>query len=197
MAPNAIPQGFCDGKQVADKVLAQLVQDNVLDKDDYRLGNTKVFFKAGVLGTLEDWRDERLTKIISLLQAHIRGFLLRRDYQKLIDQRQALAMIQRNMRKWLQTKDWEWAKLFKKIRPQLKSVNMEEEMRKKQEAYESTKKACDEATATYKKLEEENTVLLQTKNDLFAELAATADTLTETEEKVQLLSNFLPFLPGQ
>ena len=33
-------------------------------------------------------------------------------------------------------------------------------------------------------LQEDNTVLLQTKNDLFAELAATADTLIETEEKV-------------
>ena len=62
-------------------------------------------------------------------------------------------MIQKNVRKWLQTKDWEWAILFKKLRPQLKSANMEEEMRKKQEAYEKTKTELDERTAEFKKLE--------------------------------------------
>ena len=67
--------------------------------------------------------------------------------------RQALEKIQRNLRKWLQTKDWEWAKLFTKIRPQLKSVNMEEEMRRKQEAYEKTKAELDDATKTFKALE--------------------------------------------
>ena len=66
-----------------EKVLGALT----LEKDDYRLGNTKVFFKVGVLGTLEDWRDERLARIITLFQAHIRGSILRKSYQKLCDQR--------------------------------------------------------------------------------------------------------------
>ena len=67
--------------------------------------------------------------------------------------RQALEKIQRNLRKWLQTKDWEWAKLFTTIRPQLQSVNMEAEMRKKQEAYEKTKAQCDIAVKEFKALE--------------------------------------------
>ena len=86
MAPNAIPQGFVDGKEVTDKVLTALQ----LDKNEYRLGHTKVFFRAGVLGQLEDMRDERLAKIISLFQAHIRGYLMRMNYKKLMDQRLAL-----------------------------------------------------------------------------------------------------------
>ena len=51
----------------------------------------QVFFKAGVLGTLEDWRDERLARIITLFQAHIRGSILRKSYQKLCDQRYGAA----------------------------------------------------------------------------------------------------------
>ena len=47
----------------------------------------QVFFRAGILGMLEDWRDERLSKIISLFQGHIRGYLIRKNYQKLVDQR--------------------------------------------------------------------------------------------------------------
>ena len=83
LAPNAIPQGFVDGKQVTDKILSALQ----LDPAEYRLGTTKVFFKAGVLGMLEDMRDERLSKIIAMFQAFIRGYLMRKAYKKLQDQR--------------------------------------------------------------------------------------------------------------
>ena len=83
LAPNAIPQGFVDAKVVAEKVLTALQ----LDVNDFKLGHTKVFFRAGVLGHLEDMRDERLAKIISLFQARIRGYLIRKNYQKLQDQR--------------------------------------------------------------------------------------------------------------
>jgi len=83
LAPNAVPQGFVDGKIVTEKVLAALQLDN----NDYRLGHTKVFFRAGVLGNLEDMRDEKLSLIISLFQAHIRGYIMRKSYKKLQDQR--------------------------------------------------------------------------------------------------------------
>ena len=102
LAPNAIPQGFVDGKVVTEKVLAALQ----LDLNDYRLGHTKVFFRAGVLGALEDMRDERLSKIVSLFQAHIRGYTMRRSYNKLQDQRYAWL--------WYGTKrvDLHWSKLY-------------------------------------------------------------------------------------
>jgi len=83
LAPNAIPQGFVDGKVVTDKLLTALQ----MDPNEYRLGTTKVFFKAGVLGMLEDMRDERLSKIITLFQANIKSYLMRRQYKKLQDQR--------------------------------------------------------------------------------------------------------------
>lgn len=83
LAPNAIPQGFVEAKLVTEKVLEALQ----LDTNEYRLGNTKVFFKAGVLGMLEDMRDERLSKIIAFFQANIRGYLIRKIYKKLCDQR--------------------------------------------------------------------------------------------------------------
>ena len=83
LAPNVVPQGFVDGKVVTEKVLGALQ----LDENEYRLGHTKVFFRAGVLGQLEDMRDERLSKIFANFQAHIRGYLMRKNYSKLQDQR--------------------------------------------------------------------------------------------------------------
>lgn len=58
-----------------------------LSKDSYQCGTTKVFFKAGTLAELEDMRDEKLNKIISNFQAQIRGYLMRKEYKKLQDQR--------------------------------------------------------------------------------------------------------------
>lgn len=83
LAADAVPQGFVDGKQVTEKILAALQ----LDPNDYRIGNTKVFFKAGVLGNLEDMRDERLSRIVALFQAWIRGYNMRKQYKRLEDQR--------------------------------------------------------------------------------------------------------------
>lgn len=47
----------------------------------------QVFFKAGLLGLLEEMRDERLAKVLTMLQARIRGFLMRLEYQKIISRR--------------------------------------------------------------------------------------------------------------
>lgn len=46
-----------------------------------------MFFRAGVLGQMEELRDDRLSKIVSWLQAYIRGYLSRKDYKKLQEQR--------------------------------------------------------------------------------------------------------------
>ena len=82
LAPNAIPAGFVDGKVASEKILAALEMG-----DQYRIGHTKVFFKAGVLGQLEEMREEKLSKILANFQARVRGFLMRSKYSKLQDQR--------------------------------------------------------------------------------------------------------------
>lgn len=44
----------------------------------------QVFFKAGLLGVLEELRDQRLAKVLTLLQARGRGRLMRLEYQRLL-----------------------------------------------------------------------------------------------------------------
>lgn len=112
LAPKAIPAGFMDGRKAVELLLEALQ----LETSEYRLGYSKVFFRAGVLGRLEDLRDERLAKIITQFQAFLRGFMMRRLYRKLQDQRLAIAVIQRNVRKHLFLRDWKWWKLYTKVR---------------------------------------------------------------------------------
>ena len=83
LAPNAIPTGFIDGKVAVEKLIEALQ----LEQSEYRVGTTKVFFKAGIVGELEDMRDERLSKIIAQFQAYCKGFLMRKEYKKMCDQR--------------------------------------------------------------------------------------------------------------
>lgn len=87
-----------------------------------------MFFRAGVLGQMEELRDERLSKIVSWMQAYIRGYLTRKDYKKLQEQRLALQVVQRNLRKYLQLRTWPWYKLWQKIKPLLNVTRIEDEM---------------------------------------------------------------------
>merc|ERR1712168_673436 len=90
LAPAAVSGQFMDGRKACEKLLGALS----LEENEYRIGTTKVFFRAGVLGQLEDMRDERLAKIISMFQAYCKGFLMRKEYRKMCDQRIGISVIQ-------------------------------------------------------------------------------------------------------
>jgi len=184
LAPNAIPPGFVDGKIASEKILAALNLG-----ENYRIGHTKVFFKAGILGQLEEMRDERLSKIISNFQARIRGYMIRKNYTKLQDQRVALSLIQRNIRRWMQMRNWQWWKLYTRVKPLLNQAKQEDELRKQAEEFEKTKEELAKVQKKNKELEEQNVVLLQQKNDLFVQLTAGGDTVSDLEEKLQLMIN--------
>ncbi|KAG1661467.1 Myosin heavy chain, muscle [Nymphon striatum] len=111
LAPNCVPKGFVEAQKITEKLLQAID----LEDSQYRIGKTKVFFRAGVLGQLEELRDERLGKIMAWLQSWIRGYLCRKEFKKLQDQRLALTVIQRNLRKYLQLRNWQWWKLYAKV----------------------------------------------------------------------------------
>jgi len=49
-----------------------------LDANLFRIGQSKIFFRAGVLAHLEEERDLKLSEIIIRFQAYARGMLARR-----------------------------------------------------------------------------------------------------------------------
>lgn len=77
---------------------------------------------------MEELRDERLGKIVSWMQAYVRGYLSRKDYKMLQEQRLALVVVQRNLRKYLQLRTWPWWKLWQKIKPLLNVTRIEDEI---------------------------------------------------------------------
>ncbi|XP_011506376.1 PREDICTED: myosin heavy chain, muscle isoform X5 [Ceratosolen solmsi marchali] len=179
IAPAACEKAGGDPKKCA----AAILEGAGLDPDQYRLGHTKVFFRAGVLGQMEEFRDERLSKIVTWMQAYVRGYLARKDFKALQEQRLALQIVQRNLRRYLKLRTWPWWKLWQKVRPLLNATRIEDELaameekaRKYQEAFEREEKMRIE-------LEELNTKLLTEKTDLLKSLDSEKGSLSEYQEK--------------
>ncbi|XP_063809706.1 myosin-15 [Pseudophryne corroboree] len=182
--PSAIPEDkFVDSRKASEKLLGTLD----IDQTQYRFGHTKVFFKAGLLGHLEEMRDERLSKILTLIQARARGKLMRIEFQKILERRDALLVIQWNIRAFMAVKNWPWMKLYFKIKPLLKSAETEKEMANMKDEFLKLKEALEKSEARRKELEEKQVTLVQEKNDLTLQLQAEQDTLADAEERCDLL----------
>merc|ERR1711978_584777 len=92
-----------------DKAAAQAVMDVVkLDKDKFRLGHTKVFFRAGILGFMEEVREDKIGQVLSWLQAYCRGKAARINFKRQQDQKLALYCCQRTIRNYMIGKTWKW-----------------------------------------------------------------------------------------
>merc|ERR1712142_610732 len=76
LAASAIPPGFIDGEVACEKLIEALQ----MDENEFRIGLTKVFFRAGIVGELEEMRDERLSKIIAQFQAYCKAHLQRIEF---------------------------------------------------------------------------------------------------------------------
>ncbi|XP_018368037.1 PREDICTED: myosin heavy chain, muscle isoform X7 [Trachymyrmex cornetzi] len=178
LAPAAVDKA----KEPKDAAAA-ILDSTGLDADMYRLGHTKVFFRAGVLGQMEELRDERLSKIVSWMQAYIRGYLSRKDYKKLQEQRLALVVVQRNLRKYLQLRTWPWWKLWQKIKPLLNVTRIEDEMAALEEKARKAQEAFEKEEKLRKELEDMNSKLLSEKTNLLRQLEGEKGSLSEFQEK--------------
>ncbi|NWW35150.1 MYH1B protein, partial [Panurus biarmicus] len=179
---SAIPEGqFIDSKKASEKLLSSID----VDHNQYKFGHTKVFFKAGLLGLLEEMRDEKLVSLITRTQAMCRGYLMRTEFKKMNERRESIYIIQYNIRAFMNVKHWPWMKLYFKIKPLLKSAESEKEMANMKEEFEKTKEELAKSEAKRKELEEKMVTLLQEKNDLQLQVQSESENLADAEERCE------------
>nr|XP_017014045.1 myosin heavy chain, muscle isoform X18 [Drosophila takahashii] len=176
--PRGIKDLDCPKK--ASKVL---IESTELNEDLYRLGHTKVFFRAGVLGQMEEFRDERLGKIMSWMQAWARGYLSRKGFKKLQEQRVALKVVQRNLRKYLQLRTWPWYKLWQKVKPLLNVSRIEDEIARLEEKAKKAEELHAAEVKVRKELEALNAKLLAEKTALLDSLSGEKGALQDYQER--------------
>uniref|UniRef100_A0A8B9GD64 Myosin heavy chain 11 n=1 Tax=Amazona collaria TaxID=241587 RepID=A0A8B9GD64_9PSIT len=178
LAANAIPKGFMDGKQACILMIKALE----LDPNLYRIGQSKIFFRTGVLAHLEEERDLKITDVIIAFQAQCRGYLARKAFAKRQQQLTAMKVIQRNCAAYLKLRNWQWWRLFTKVKPLLQVTRQEEEMQAKDEELQKTKERQQKAESELKELELKHTQLCEEKNLLQEQLQAETELYAEAEE---------------
>ncbi|XP_058451347.1 myosin heavy chain, muscle isoform X9 [Malaya genurostris] len=178
LAPAAM-QAESEPKKAAERCFESIG----LDPDSYRIGHTKVFFRAGVLGQMEEFRDERLSKIMSWMQSWCRGYLSRKEFKKMQEQRVALEIVQRNLRKYLKLRTWAWWKLWQKVKPLLNVSRVEDQIAKLEEKAQKAQEAFEKEEKLRKELESLNSKLLAEKTALLDSLSGEKGALQEYQEK--------------
>ncbi|KAJ8378522.1 hypothetical protein AAFF_G00239050 [Aldrovandia affinis] len=178
LTPNAIPKGFMDGKQAC----ALMIKALELDPNLFRIGQSKVFFRAGVLAHLEEERDMKITDVIISFQAWCRGYVARKAFAKRQQQLTAMKVIQRNCAAYLKLRNWQWWRLFTKVKPLLQVTRQEEEMVAKEEELIKVKERQLQAEQQMKEYESKHQQLSTEKMALQEQLQAETELCAEAEE---------------
>jgi myosin heavy chain 6/7 len=131
-----------------NKIAVYALMDKIkFDRENYRLGHTLVFFKAGALGKLEEYRDVLVNKLIRFMQGQVRQIQRFQAFSKRRDQRELLSVCQRQFRKYMSMREWGWFVIIQKTRPLIGMPNPEEELRlleeKANDKYGKYKEALD------------------------------------------------------
>ncbi|XP_057193384.1 myosin-10 isoform X3 [Triplophysa rosa] len=178
LTPNAIPKGFMDGKQACERMIRALE----LDPNLFRIGQSKIFFRTGVLAHLEEERDLKITDIIIYFQSVCRGYLARKAFAKKQQQLSALKVLQRNCAAYLKLRHWQWWRLFTKVKPLLQVTRQEEEMQAKDEELIKVKERQVKVENELVEMERKHQQIMEEKNILAEQLQAETELFAEAEE---------------
>ncbi|XP_049903784.1 myosin-10 isoform X6 [Epinephelus moara] len=178
LTPNAIPRTFMDGKQASELMIRALELDHNL----FRVGQSKVFFRAGVLAHLEEERDLKITDTIIRFQSAARGYLARKAFMKKQQQLSAVRVMQRNCAAYLKLRNWQWWRLFTKVKPLLQVTRQDEEIQVREAELQKAKDNLTRVEQDFKELDRKHVQLIEEKAVLADQLQAEAELFAEAEE---------------
>lgn len=148
---RGMPKGYLDGQSAAQIMLDKLG----LDRTWYRVGRTKVFFRAGVLAELEEKRDQLIRSIMSRFQSVARGFTSRRISNKRLYRAEATRIIQHNFNIYLDMKADPWWRLFSRMKPLLGETRSANEVKRRDDKIQQLEAKAQKDISDRQKLDEE------------------------------------------
>merc|ERR1712127_77600 len=173
-----------------DKSAAAAVMEIVkLDKEKFRLGHTKVFFRAGIAGFMEEVREDKIGEVLSWLQAGARGKASRMQFKKLQDQKMALYSCQRAIRSYMMAKTWLWLQLWLAIKPNLKCTQFGKYKKEYEDKIAEADANIESAVAARGKVQAVYDGLAAQKNDLSLALKSGGSAVQDIIDKAQRLEN--------
>merc|ERR1719225_167682 len=155
------------------KAATKIILDSIEAMNDkWRLGHTKVFFRAGAVGTVEESREECIKAILNYIQGLARDFTSRMEYKKLIYKKDMIPVMQRNMKKYLFFRDWTWYFLVNGTKRFIGQVDMEAEIQALEEEAAVACKAYDEVVEVRDRLNGEIEQMTSDKKSMMAQIEA-------------------------
>merc|ERR1719232_137479 len=154
-----------------------------LDPEKRRLGHTKVFFRAGILGFMEEVREDRIGMVLSWLQSQARGKASRLVFKKMQDQKLALYCLQRTIRNYYIGKTWLWWQLWLAVKPNLKCTKFAQYKAEYEEKIAIAEANIDKALADRKKVEAVHAALSAQKNELVLALQSGGSAVQDIIDK--------------
>merc|ERR1739848_172306 len=171
-----------------DKSAAGAVLDAIkLDKEKFRLGHTKVFFRAGILGYMEEVREDKIGAVLAWLQASARGKASRLVFKKMQDQKLALYCVQRTIRNVHIGKTWLWWQIWLAIKPHLKCTQFSKYKAEYEEKIEIAEKNIGRATKECEQVVSAHERLVNEKNELFLALNSGGSAVQDVIDKTNRL----------
>merc|ERR1719225_2179940 len=173
-----------------DKAAAGAVMDIVkLDKEKFRLGHTKVFFRAGILGYMEEVREDKIGSVLSWLQSGARGKASRMQFKKLQDQKLALYACQRSIRNMMMAKTWKWMQIWLLIKPNLKCTQFGKYKKEYEDKIALAEANIDKAFADREKVQAVHDGLLGQKNEVSLALTSGGSAVQDIIDKTVRIEN--------
>jgi myosin heavy chain 6/7 len=171
-------------KAKKDKDAAQAVFNVIkLESEKFRLGHTKVFFRAGILGYMEEVREDRIGAVLSWLQSQARGKASRLIFKKLQDQKLSLYCLQRTIRNYYIGKTWLWWQLWLALKPDLKCSKFAQYKAEYENKIAVAEANIDKAIAECNKVKVKYERLSNEKNDLVLALQSGGSAVQDIIDK--------------
>merc|ERR1719474_904385 len=153
------------------KAAAKVILESIESVNDrWRLGHTKVFFRAGTVGMIEEVRDECIKAILNYIQALCRGYLGRKQYKIEMFKKSMIPVMQRNFKKYLFFRDWTWFYLLNATKRFIGQEDVEAVIAKLEEEAAIACSAYDKEVSERDRLNEEVAQMTQDKKDMLKQI---------------------------
>ncbi|VBB30087.1 unnamed protein product [Acanthocheilonema viteae] len=146
--------------------------------------SVKVFFKAGIFAHLENLRDEVLSIIIIKFQNACRHYNAQCDLRCRMQRKAGALLLQRNIRAWCTLRNWNWFKLYGRIKPLIKGNKKDEETEALQKRIKELEENFNREEKLRKEKESEVAKLMIEKQQLFLQVQQEKDISAKGEERV-------------
>ncbi|CAK5015482.1 unnamed protein product [Meloidogyne enterolobii] len=159
-----------DPKVSSANILEKLVNAKSLEAENFKVGHTKVFFKAGVLAHIEELRDKCMNDLMCMFQSACRAYLAKMGAARRRKQLDAYSIVQRNIRSWCVLRTWEWYLLYGRVKPLCKGDKHAEELEKMEADLKASEEILAKQEEQRKAIEAEHNRLAEERRKLQEQL---------------------------